>query len=44
MVLLGNVAVGDQRKIYWDSQNMRVTNIPDANKYIRRDYREGWTL
>jgi len=44
MVLLGNVAVRDQRKIYWDTESMRVTNIPDANKYVRREYREGWIL
>jgi len=43
-VLLGNVAIRAGRKIYWDSKNLRVTNIGEANKYIRRDYREGYTL
>ncbi|HUT30562.1 MAG TPA: Gfo/Idh/MocA family oxidoreductase [Sedimentisphaerales bacterium] len=44
MVLLGNIAIRDQREIHWDAESMRVTNIPDANKYVRREYREGWIL
>ncbi len=44
MVSLGNVALCAREKIYWDAKNMRVTNVPDANKYVRREYRTGWTL
>ena len=44
LVLLGNVAVRTGRRIEWDAKNMKVTNIPEANKYVRREYREGWTL
>jgi len=44
MVLLGNVAIRTGKKLYWDGPNMRVTNIPEANKYLRREYRAGWTL
>jgi predicted dehydrogenase len=51
VVLLGNIAVrmGQQLyekglKLYYDGPNMRVTNMPEANKYIRREYRKGWTL
>ena len=44
VVLLGNVAVRAGKKLYWDGPNMRVTNIPEANKYLRREYRAGWTL
>ena len=51
VVLLGNVALRmGQRlyeqglKLYYDGPNMEITNLPEANKYIRRDYREGWTL
>jgi hypothetical protein len=50
VVLLGNVALrmGQQLyekglKLYYDGPNMKVTNIPEANKYIRNEYREGWT-
>jgi len=24
--------------------NMKISNLPEANKYIREEYREGWTL
>jgi hypothetical protein len=51
VVLLGNVAVrmGQQlyekgMKLYYDGPNMKVTNLPEANKYIRSEYREGWSL
>ena len=43
-VLLGNVAIRAGRKILWDGENMKATNIPEANKYVRREYREGWSL
>jgi len=51
VVLLGNVALrmGKQLyekglKLHYDGPNMKVTNLPEANKYIRVEYREGWTL
>ncbi|MDH4241292.1 MAG: Gfo/Idh/MocA family oxidoreductase [Phycisphaerae bacterium] len=51
VVLLGNIAVrmGQQLyekglKLYYDGPNMRITNMPEANQYIRREYRKGWTL
>lgn len=28
----------------WDSKNMKVTNIPEANEYLYREYRDGWKL
>jgi hypothetical protein len=45
-VLLGNVAlmVGQGKRLYWDAANMKVTNIPEANQYVRREFREGWSL
>jgi len=50
-VLLGNVALRVQLreeltlyKLLWDSQNLKVSNLEDANKYIRREYRAGWSL
>jgi predicted dehydrogenase len=41
-VLLGNVAIRARRKIEWDSKNLKITNLPEANKYIRSSYRKGW--
>lgn len=42
-VLLGNVAyrAGNQ-ELHWDAPALRVTNLPDANQYLRRAYRKGW--
>ena len=31
-------------KIYYDAENMRVTNSAKANEYLRREPRNGWTL
>ena len=50
-VLLGNVALRPEMKetvnrtrLLWDGPNMKIKNVPEANKFLRRDYREGWTL
>ena len=44
-VLLGTVCVrmGGKRLI-WDSANMKITNVPEANEYLHYEYRSGWTL
>jgi hypothetical protein len=42
-VLLGNVALRVGKKIQWDSKKLKVTNVADANQYLRKDYRTGWT-
>ena len=31
-------------KLLYDSAAMKITNLPDANKYLTRDYRPGWEL
>jgi len=43
-VLLGNVAERTDAKLCWDGANLEVTNVPEANQYIRTAYRKGWTL
>jgi hypothetical protein len=43
-VLLGNVALRTGKLLKWDSPNMRITNVPEANQYLHREYREGWKL
>ena len=45
-MLLGIVALrtGQGQKIYYDAANMRVTNSADANQYLQREYRAGWSL
>jgi len=44
VVLLGNLAVRAEGLLLWDGPNMRVTNNEEANQYIQREYRSGWTL
>lgn len=43
-VLLGNVAKRVKGRILWDGPGMKVTNNIEANKYLSRHYRQGWTL
>ncbi len=43
-ILLGNVALRAGKKVEWDAKNMKVTNIPDADHLIRRDYRKGFEI
>ncbi len=42
VVLLGNLAVRTGRKIEWDGENLKARNCPEADRYIRREYRKGW--
>ncbi len=42
--LLGNIAKRVDSRIEWDAVNQKITNLPAANKYVRTEYRKGWTL
>ena len=44
VMLLGVVALRAGRKIYYDGADMRITNVLQANDYLRRDYRQGWSI
>ena len=44
VILLGNIAVRSQKKLLWDGVKMEFTNDKAANKLLRREYRQGWTL
>jgi predicted dehydrogenase len=49
-LLMANLAVrgydlkGGNKKLLWDNANMKVTNFDEVNQYVKRNYREGWTL
>ncbi len=50
-VLLGNVALRVQLreeltlcKLLWDPVAFKISNLEEANKFIRREYRPGWSL
>ncbi len=51
VVLLGNVALRSQmreelttKKLLWDGPNLRFTNSNEANKFLKTEYRQGWSL
>jgi len=33
-----------RKKLFWDGQNMRITNFDPANQYVRRTYRGSYSL
>ena len=41
---LGNVAYRAGQKLEWDAAAMKATNCPEADRFIRREYRAGWKL
>jgi predicted dehydrogenase len=50
-VLLGNVALRVQLRedltlcrLLWDAEQLKFTNLEDANKFVRNEYRAGWSL
>jgi hypothetical protein len=43
-ILLGGVALRAGKRVEYDSPNMKITNFPEANKYLVREYRKGWEL
>lgn len=43
-ILLGAVALRAGGKIKFDSNQLKITNNPEANKYLTREYRSGWEL
>jgi predicted dehydrogenase len=45
-ILLGNLAqhAGIGKKVQWDGPNMKVTNVPELNRWLQRAYRKGWQM
>jgi hypothetical protein len=43
-MLLGLVAYRVGKKIQYDGAAGKVTNCPEANEFLARKYRAGWTL
>lgn len=52
VVLMGNIALRPAlkepkvfgTKLLWDAKEFKFTNMPEANKYLTKEYREGWAL
>lgn len=44
-VLLGTIALlCADKELDWDADRMQVTNVPEANQYLCRAYRDGWAV
>ena len=41
---LGNVAYRTGKALEWDEAAMKATNAPEADRFLRREYRKGWSL
>ncbi len=42
--MLALVAYRVGKKLEYDAKNMKATNCPEADQYIRKTYRQGWVL
>jgi predicted dehydrogenase len=42
--LLGNVAFRAGEELKWNAKALKARNCPEADQFIRREYREGWTI
>ena len=43
-VILGNLALRSEKKLHWDSRAGRVTNVPNPESFVSKEYRKGWEL
>ncbi len=43
-ICLGNIAIRADDRLEWDNENLKVTNLPEANAFVSRKYRKGWEL
>lgn len=43
-ILLGTLALRFEGKLEWDSAKMKVTNLSEANQYLKPKFRDGWKL
>ena len=45
-MLTGHLAMfaGVGKRVEWDVEKMQCTNLPEINRYVRREYRPGWDL
>jgi len=45
-ILVGNLAIRSEegQRIEWDAKELKSTNLESINKFVHREYREGWSL
>lgn len=44
VVLMGNIAIRTQKKLYWDADKLQFKNSRTANHLLNPPYRKGWSL
>jgi predicted dehydrogenase len=44
VVLMGNIAIRTEEKLYWDAENLQFSNSDAANALLNPPYRQGWSL
>ncbi len=40
----GDLVFDARKKLLWDGDTMRITNLEEANQFVGRTYREGWGM
>ena len=43
-LILGVAAVHHEGKLLWDAEKGEITNIPEANQWVKPTYRKGWEI
>lgn len=43
-VLLGNVSYRAGKSLDWDAEKLKATNCPEADQFVRKEYRKGWEV
>jgi hypothetical protein len=44
IVLLGVVALRTGNTLQWNGPDMKATNVPEAEPYVRGSFRKGWEI
>jgi predicted dehydrogenase len=44
LVLLGSVAMRAKKPLEWDGPNLKATNVPEADRFIKETCRPGWEI
>ena len=40
----GRTIYPGRKKLLWNAKDMKITNFDEANQFVKREYRQGWSL
>jgi hypothetical protein len=43
-LLVGNLAIRTGKKVDWNAGQMKADHLPEADQYIRPEFRKGWSI